>query len=36
MDEILTSYEDHVLKPNQKQEESLDSFQKKSYILSLV
>lgn len=36
MDEILSSYENHVLKPNQKQEESLNSFEKKSYILSLV
>jgi len=36
MDEILSSYEHHILKPNQKQEESLSSFEKKSYILSLV
>ena len=36
MDEVMSSYDHYILKPNQKQEESLNSFEKKSYILSLV
>jgi hypothetical protein len=36
MDEVMSSYDHYILKPNQKHEESLNSFEKKSYILSLV